>query len=205
MHEAVRRLAEVTGWTGRSYVETPWEVVQTKLGFELPSDFKDLHAVFPPGTFDAPGVLTGVMVQPPYTVDGMPDHLHQFEVEVDEIEDWRREHPEDVPADMVPWARGSREGLFWVRRSADPEQWTVAVSSGGIWGYDDAPAVEEFDCGAAEFLVGFVTGSLHSRVLGPVEHPEDPGGFRPIDEQEWRGFSVKESPKVRKISLRNLG
>lgn len=203
MHEAVRRLAEVTGWAGRSYVETPWDVVHAKLGFELPVDFRDLHAVFPPGTFKAPDVLGGVMVQPPYRVDGVPDHLHQFEVEVDEIEDWRREHPEDVPEDMVPWARADREGLFWVRRSPDPERWTVAISSGGIWGYDDAPVVEEFDCGAVEFLIGFVTGSLRSRLLRPVEDVVGAAGFRPIDEQEWLSFSNVRSPQVRRISLRD--
>lgn len=205
MHEAVQRLAEATGWTGRSYVETPWDVVQAKLGFELPSDYRDLHAVFPPGTFDAPGVLNGVMVQPPYRVDGVPDHLHQFEVEMQETEDWRREHPEDVPEGLVPWARADREGLFWVCRSQDPEQWTVAVSSGGIWGYDDVPVVEEFDCGAVEFLIGFVTGSLHSRVLGPAEEATAVAGFRPIEEREWLRISDKRSPQVRKISLRHLG
>lgn len=205
MHEAVRRLAEATGWTGRSYVEIPWDAVNAKLGFELPSDYRDLHAVFPPGTFDAPGVLAGVMVQPPYRVDGVPDHLYQFEVEVEETEDWRREHPEDVPEGMVPWARADREGLFWVCRSPDPELWTVAISSGGIWGYDDAPVVEEFDCGAVEFLIGFVTGRLHSRVLGPVEDVRAVGGFRPIEEREWLRISEKRSPQVRKISLRDLG
>ncbi|MCR3754581.1 hypothetical protein [Lentzea californiensis] len=204
MHEAVRRLAGVTGWAGRSYVETPWDVVHARLGFELPSDYRDLHAVFPPGTFDAPGVLNGVMAQPPYRVDGVPDHLYQFEVETRQTEDWRREHPEDVPEGMVPWARGDREGVFWVRRSPDPEQWTVAVSSGGIWGYDDAPVVEEFDCGAVEFLIGFVTGGLRSRVLGPIEDDSAVGGFRPIDEEEWLSFSEASSPQVRRISLRDL-
>ncbi|WP_143035788.1 SMI1/KNR4 family protein [Lentzea fradiae] len=201
MHEAVRRLAEATGWTGRSYVDTDWNVVHAKLGFELPSDYRDLHAVFPPGSFCAAGVLNGVMVQPPYRVDGEPDLLHQFEVEAQETEDWRREHPEDVPEGMVPWARGDREGLFWVRRSPDPEQWTVAVSSAGIWGDDDAPVVEEFDCGAAEFLLGFVTGRLHSRVLGPVEPDGGAAGFRPIDEAEWLGFCEVSSPTLRKVSL----
>lgn len=92
-----------------------------------------------------------------------------------------------------------------MRRSLDPEHWTVAVSSGGIWGYEDAPAVEEFDCGAAEFLIRFVTGSLHSRVLGPVDDDSAVGGFRPIDEEEWLSFSEASSPQVRKISLRDLG
>lgn len=102
MHGAVRRLAEVTGWTGRSYVDTRRDLVHAKPGFELLSDYRDLHAVFPPGTFYAPGVAANVMVQPRYRVGGAPDRLHQFEVEIQETEDWRREHPEDVPAGMVP-------------------------------------------------------------------------------------------------------
>ncbi|SES15412.1 hypothetical protein SAMN05216188_123100 [Lentzea xinjiangensis] len=209
MHEAVRRLTEVTGWTGRSYVETPWDVVHTKLGFELPPDYRDLHAVFPPGAFNAPGVAANVIVQPPYRVDGAPDHLHQFEIEMQETEEWRREHPQDVPEEgMVPWARGDHQGLFWVPRSLDPQRWTVAVSSAGIWGLDDVPAVEEFDCGAVEFLIGFVTGELHSRVLGPVEEDVlalDLPAFQPVREEDWLSFSEARSPQIRRLSLRDLG
>jgi hypothetical protein len=206
MNDRVRELAELTGWTGRSYVETPWDEVHGKLGFELPSDYRELLNVFPPGTFYAPGILADVMVQPPYRVDGVPDHLHQFEAEVDETEDWRREHPEDVPEGMVPWARADHPALFWVRRSPNPEQWTVAISNAGIWRCDDEPVVEEFDCGAVEFLIGFVNKSIHSRVLAPFGDDALARAvplFRPIDKREWLSFSEVQSPRVRKISLRD--
>lgn len=206
MREAVRRLVDVTGWRGRSYVVTPWDVVHARLGFELPADYRELLEVFPPGTFYAPGHIADVIVQPPYRLDGVHDHLVQFETEVDEAESWRREHPEDVPEAMVPWARSGRPGLFWVPRSTDPDEWTVAVSNGGIWRYDDEPVVEEFDCGAVEFLLGLVTGRIHSRVLAPTVEPPTgppvPFPFQPEDEREWFAYSAKRSPQVRRISLR---
>lgn len=205
MNDRVRELAELTGWTGRSYVEIPWDVVHEKLGFELPSDYRSLFDVFPPGTFYAPDTVADVIVQPPYRVDGVPDHLHQFEVEIEETEDWRREHPEDVPEDLVPWARADHPALFWVRRSPDPEQWTVAISNAGIWRCDDEPVVEEFDCGAVEFLIGFVSGRLRSRVLAPLDDDVETRAlplFRPIEEQEWLDMSEVSSPRVRRISLR---
>lgn len=207
MHDGVRELAELAGWTGRSYVDTPWDVVHAGLGFALPSDYRELLSVFPPGTFRAPVDLAEVILWPPYRVDGVADQLRQFETETQEAEAWRREHPGDVPQDMVGWARSGRQGLFWVRRSPDPEQWTVGISNGGIWRYADEPVVEEFDCGAVEFLLGFVSGRLRSRVLAPrgdVRSVPQPA-FRPIDEQKWLEVSDKRSPQVRKISLRDRG
>lgn len=207
MHEKVRRLADLTGWHGRSSVATRWDVVHARLGFELPTDYRHLLEVFPPGTFYAPGHVADVVVQPPYRLDGVPDHMVQFETEVDEAERWRREHPEDVPEGLVPWARSGRPGLFWVRRRPDPDQWPVAVSNGGIWRYDDEPVVEEFDCGAVEFLMGFVTGQIHSRVLSPTGEPQTglPVPFQPEDEHEWFAYSDIRSPQIHRISLRDDG
>ncbi|WP_434443514.1 hypothetical protein [Lentzea sp. E54] len=87
----------------------------------------------------------------------------------------------------------------------DPDQWTVAVSNGGIWRYRDEPVVEEFDCGAVEFLIGFVTGRIRSRVLAPTQDPwsRKVPAFRPIDEPEWLSFSEVRSPRLRRISLRD--
>lgn len=206
VHNGVRELAELTGWTGRSYVDTQWSVVHAKLGFVLPSDYRDLLTVFPPGKFNAPDQIASVIVWPPYRVDGVVDQLRQFETEVDEAEKWRREHPEDVPEAMVPWARAGRQGLFWVRRSPDPEQWTIGISNGGIWRYGNEPVVEEFDCGAVEFLIGFVTGRLRSRVLAPLGDIRSVPvpAFWPIDERKWHEVSAKTSPQVRRISLRDL-
>ncbi|MEV0681666.1 hypothetical protein AB0I60_34600 [Actinosynnema sp. NPDC050436] len=178
--------------------------MHAKLGFELPSDYRRLLEVFPPGTFHAPDHHAEVIVQPPYLLDGRPDHLTQFEAEIAEAEQWRERHPEDVPARLVPWARSGRPGLFWVGRSSDPEQWTVAVSNGGVWRYDDEPVVEEFDCGAVEFLHRLVTGRLRSRILSPINSRSIRTRplFEPVDEREWQRFSDTRSPQVRKISLR---
>jgi hypothetical protein len=183
--DRVRRLAELTGWHGRSYVTTPWDVVHERLGFELPVEYRELLEVFPPGIFRAPGGRPDLIVQPPYRVNGVPDHLDQFGAEVDELERWRREHPQDVPDGLVPWARSGREGLFWL------PDWTVAVSNGGIWRIGDEPVVERFPCRAVDFLLGFVTGEIHSRVLDPggIGRPGPVLPFLPEDEQVWLSYS----------------
>lgn len=199
----VAELARLTGWTGRSYVTPDWAVVERALGVALPAEYRELLAVFPPGKFFAPRLADGrVTVQPPYLVDGVPDQLHQFQTELDELRDWRAAHPDDVPRPvfpepngMIPWARSSRECLLWTRDSADPDRWAVAISNGGIWRYDrESASLEEFDLGAVDFLIELVSGRLTSRVLNPAG-PDAPDlarvtAFQPVPEDEWRAFSV---------------
>jgi hypothetical protein len=201
----VAELARMAGWAGRSYVSPDWDAVERTLGVSLPAEYKELLAVFPPGTFNAPFLGDGsVIVHPPYRVGGVPDQLHQFESEMDELRDWQAGHPADVPrpvfpepGGMIPWARASRECLLWTRDSADPGRWAVAISNGGIWRYDqDSPVLEEFPVGAVDFLLSLVAGRITSRVLNP-EGPDQPGparlaAFEPVPEDEWRSFSVSE-------------
>jgi hypothetical protein len=201
----VAELAQLTGWVGRSYVSPNWDVVERTLGVALPADYKELLAVFPPGTFHAPHLADGsVIVHPPYQVHGVPDQLHQFETELDELRHWRAEHPADVPRPifpepngMIPWARAARECLLWTRDSRERDRWTVAISNGGIWRYDETSAIlEEFDCGAVEFLSGLVTGRLTSRILNPVgpeaAGPDRIAAFEPLPNDQWRAFSARE-------------
>ena len=199
---AVRRLVDVTGWSGSSSVDTDWSAVHARLGFELPADYRELLAVFPPGSFRSPGKASDIVLHPPYLVDGVPDHLYQFEVEIDEISQWRHDHPDDVPSEpLVPWARSGKLGLFWVSSSPDPDQWAVAVSNGGIWRFDDEPVVEVFACGVAEFLIGVVTGSLTSRVLDPMNEGFSGQApvFRPEEETRWRNQYEVHTPRIRRI------
>ncbi|WP_026423758.1 SMI1/KNR4 family protein [Actinokineospora inagensis] len=215
---AVDDLSQLTGWSGVSYARTDWDVVESRLGVGLPADYKELHRVFPPGDFFGP-YGDSIMFQPPYVVDGVPDQVRQFETEMGELEDWRQSHPEDVPVPLfpepggvLPWARTSRPVLLWVRDHADPDRWTVAASNGGAWRIQpEDPVLQYFPCGAAEFLLGFVTGDIWSRVLNPNdEEPDVPPArtssselFRAIPESEWLRMSqVSTRPQVRKISMR---
>ena len=196
---AVERLARLTGWSGRSYVTPDWDGVERALGLSLPGEYKELLSVFPPGMFVAPRAADGhVIVHPPYA-----DYLAQFETELDELREWRAAHPADVPrpvfpepGGMLPWARAARECLLWVRDSADPAGWTVAVSNGGTWRYrEELPVVEEFDRGAVEFLIGLVTGEIRSRVLNPrgfvtpAERGRVARAFQPLPQDEWLAYS----------------
>ncbi|MCP2271205.1 hypothetical protein [Actinokineospora diospyrosa] len=201
---AVAELATVVGWDGASYATTDWDVVHRGLGFELPEEYLELHRVFPPGEFWSPSG-DSVIVQPPYRVDGVPVLQRQFRVELDELRQWRDEHPEDVPdavfpepGGLVPWARGSRPVLLW-----DPSAWTVVVSSGGIWRFDDDhPVLERFALSAVEFLVGYLTGEVRSVLLDPEPGPGGQPRFRPLPSDEWERMSAVRGPTVRKISLR---
>jgi len=204
MNEALRQLADLTGWRGTAtYSSTDWVASERGLGLELPFDYKELLSAFPPGTYFAPNLHAGsVVVHPPLPYLDTPDHLHQFTTELDELREWRRDHPGDVPrpvfpeaGGMVPWARsGGNELLLWVREPGrSPDEWTVAVTNQGIWRPDDSnPVVEEFACSATEFLVGVVSGAITSEVLArdmrelaslpplPRRQP-----FLPLTEEEW--------------------
>ncbi|PWW63228.1 hypothetical protein [Actinokineospora spheciospongiae] len=206
MDEFVRELVDLTGWRGSAYGPVAWDAVEAGLGVELPADYKELLATFAPGTFNAANLNLGkAIVMPPYTAAGKPDHLHQFRTEMRELREWQEEHPEDVPhpihpepGGMIPWARAAREVLLWVREPGQsPDEWTVAVSNGGIWRCDEiVPVVEEFDCGAVEFLAGLVRGSIVSTVLtGDPENLTSPPlaarfPFRPVSEDDWWSMST---------------
>ncbi|ATE55430.1 hypothetical protein [Actinosynnema pretiosum] len=204
VRDAVRRLGEVVGWDGLSHAVTRWDLVEARLGFALPGDYRELLDVFPPGSFRT-ALGSTLTITPPLLVDGAPDQLWQFQTELRELADWKREHPGDVPhpllpdpLGLVPWGRGDQTCLLWARRSVDPDSWTVVASNGGLWRRGDEPVVEEFDCGAAEFLLGIVTGDLVSRVLDPVGERR-PGGvsavsgaFAPLDRQLWSRWHHKD-------------
>ncbi|MFL6140575.1 MAG: hypothetical protein ACJ72N_01735 [Labedaea sp.] len=194
-------------------------MVERDLGLALPAEYKELLAVFPPGSFLLPD-WKDIILQPPYHVDGVPDHLHQFGVEMNELSDWRREHPEDAPyalfpepGGLLPWARSTHEAVFWLCDEPNPDRWTVAASNGGSWrAFDDDPVVEEYGVGTVDFLIEMVTGQIRSRIINPIGYreweanPEPPGPvkpFRPTPETEWRDFSYHESPRIRMISLRD--
>ena len=190
----VDELAELTGWTGRSYVDTPWHDVERLLGVRLPASYKELLDIFPPGVFRAPDLAQGhVEVYPPYN----KDYLAQYEEPMAELRVWRADHPADVRhpvfpdvGGMLPWGLAPRECFLWVRGSDDPEQWTVAISNGGIWRYDNNfVVVEEFDLDAVGFLVRMVRGEITSQVLNPAGDTAAelgrPNAFTPLPEITW--------------------
>jgi len=204
MNDALRQLADLTGWQGTAtYSSTDWVAVERELGLELPSDYKELLSTFPPGVYFAPNLRAGgVGVLPPRPYLDFPDHLHQFSTVMDELREWRRDHPDDVPrplfpepGGMVPWAHSDgNEFLLWVREPGQsPQEWTVAVTNQGMWRPDDSnPVVEEFACSATEFLVGVVSGAITSEVLArdmgelaslpPIPRRQP---FVPLTEEEW--------------------
>lgn len=198
----VAALAQLTDWTGRSYVSPDWDAVERTLGVALPAEYKELLATFPPGTFNAPSLADGsVIVHPPYLVNGTPDQLYQFRAELDELRNWQAAHSADVPrpifpepGGMIPWARASRECLLWARDSARPDEWTVVLSNGGIWRYNrHSPVLEDFDVGAIDFLIGLVTGQVTSKILNP-RGPDRTGpdritAFEPLPEDKWRSLT----------------
>lgn len=199
--ESVKKLSKAVDWPTKNFPKVDWSSVEDELGSPLPVDYKELLRNFPPGVF-IPHWGTSIIVHAPMVVNGKIDYLRQFTTEVEELSDWRDLHPEDVrhpihpePGGLIPWARSDRACLFWVRNSPRPDDWTVAVSSGGIWRYDDEPVVEEFDCGAVEFLTKVTSGAIRSRVLAPDENesPRTSPGFSPLSAEEWASISVKNS------------
>lgn len=197
--KSVKKLLQAMDWSMKNSHGVDWNSVEGELGSPLPVEYKELIHAFPPGVF-IPRWGTSIIVHAPMVVNGKVEYLRQFSTEMEELLDWRNLHPEDVrhpihpePGGLIPWARSDRACLFWVRNSPRPDHWTVAVSSGGIWRYDDEPVVEEFDCGAVDFLAKVTSGEIRSRVLAPDEDepPRTGPGFSPLSVEEWASISVK--------------
>ncbi|PPK66645.1 SMI1/KNR4 family protein [Actinokineospora auranticolor] len=205
----VDELAKLCGWRGASPETTEWDAVEQLMGVALPEEYKHLLRVFPPGKFLSP-YGEGIAVHPPQLVYGIPDYGNQFALEMDELREWRDDHPDDVPdpvfpepGGLIPWAWAVRPVVLW---SQEPGGWTVVVSNASVWRvHDDDPVLERFAVGTLEFLAGYVTGDIWSRLLAPnydepdalpAREPASTPRYVPFRAAEWARMRTAPGPRV---------
>lgn len=165
MHPDVERLAEVLGPPDRQPVPAPWERSRAEIGFEFPSDYRELIDLY--GSFriydelsvwgpnlrpDAPGAPGGFagFVWNTTQEGGVGDYLAGAYEDGDLAECPYPVFP--APGGLLIWGNNPNgDHCFWLTEGDDPDRWPVA-----IW-YRQLAKWDRFDGGVAAFLLEVVT------------------------------------------------
>ncbi|MEV5786789.1 SMI1/KNR4 family protein [Streptomyces sp. NPDC052287] len=136
-----------------------WNKVESVLGLELPTDFKQLVGAY--GAYHFAGFLT------PLTPFGGRDLLvGPAKRLLDQERGFRDSNPEACPypfypepGGLLPWARTDNgDNVCWLT-DRTPDEWTVVCWNPRGWYYDAHPV------GAVEFLAGWLSGHLSTTVF----------------------------------------
>lgn len=149
-----------------------WAALEESLGFELPGDYKELTAAYPPGLFgDFLSVICPVYPVP--TVD-LRAQIEAAQLTLRIL--LRAGH--ELPCDrslLVPVCtteNGNR--VFWMRDPlTEPDRWPLVVNE------PRGPEWSRFDGGIVEFLVGVLSGTTRIDVF-PEDYPWDKPTFESI-------------------------
>lgn len=180
----VERLARLLGHEGAKGCDTRdpvWEDTERALGTRLPQDFKEVVSIFGQGSFDDFLVLNYPRCPNPYL-----DLETQMREMVKAYTTWEGGVALPYPffpalGGIIPWG-GTDNGdvLFWRTGSADPNDWTVVVTSSK---FDEWHA---FGGGAAAFLLAVLSGA-ETVPFFPEDFPSDKPQFRPLADERADG------------------
>ncbi|MGW3630362.1 SMI1/KNR4 family protein [Streptomyces sp. NPDC005122] len=136
-----------------------WNEVESALGLQLPTDFKQLIGAY--GAHHFAGFLT------PLTPFGGRDLLvGPAKRLLDQERGFRDSSPEDCPypfypepGGLLPWARTDNGDTVCWLTDGKPAAWTVVCWNPRGWYYDAHPV------GAVEFLAGWLSGHISTTVF----------------------------------------
>ncbi|MFE2722276.1 SMI1/KNR4 family protein [Kitasatospora sp. NPDC059327] len=132
-----------------------WDEAALRWGTPLPADYRDFVAVYGGGSINSSFSLAlPLKVASPGPLDF--EALIECGYELLDLD------PADGPAlaGRISWAVdcGAAQA-FWDTTDPDPDRWTTLVlTRHGDW--------VAYDCGMADFLVGFLTGDISPRPMG---------------------------------------
>ncbi|MER5969730.1 SMI1/KNR4 family protein [Streptomyces sp. NPDC002055] len=134
-----------------------WDDTERAVGTRLPDDYKQLVETYGRGDFSG-----GLCLCTPFGDDN-PVRLEADLLEVfgPMRERWPEEHPYPFfpePGGLLTWALTGDAGQVCWLTEGPPESWPVV-----IWSRESE--YERFDCGAAAFLDGWLSGRLTSELL----------------------------------------
>ncbi|MET9083525.1 SMI1/KNR4 family protein [Streptomyces sp. NPDC004237] len=148
-HGAVERLREIMSPPSHGDI-VDWDAVHAQCGLHFPQDYRAFVSVYGGGTLDD---YLGIST-PPTGDSFYGDLLDDLGSPTGE----GSEHPYPYPPypgpeKLIRWASDpDGDDAFWVLRSEDPDQWSVAVKN------HQARSWSSFDGGMAEFLLAVLTG-----------------------------------------------
>ncbi|HYQ62613.1 SMI1/KNR4 family protein [Actinophytocola sp.] len=182
-------LVEFGGRVARDHFD--WKVMEKSIGLRLPSAYKELVEVLPPGHFQ-----DFVRVTRPGDMGGSRDEfLGYYAHRLEDMRAWRTGESDRFPlpifpepGGLLPWGRSKQGDLFfWLTDGENPEDWPV-VAAEREFAYWRA-----FDGGLVDLLVEVVTGRFDTRPFGVIPRAgaprfqavEPPGPPPPSTESFW--------------------
>ncbi|WP_206507528.1 SMI1/KNR4 family protein [Streptomyces chrestomyceticus] len=177
MNSSVQRLAEVFPPPG-GVQDRDWELVESRLGAQLPADYKELIDAYGGGYFDE-----AIWVLEPDSSNKYYDLLNENEGRMEAVARlWElgEARPAQLESDenrLIAWAL-TEDGdyLYWlVRPGQDPADWTVMIKEGRGSEWEHHP----MSC--TEFLASvLVEGNVESEIFD--ELPEQEHLFQPTSD-----------------------
>jgi hypothetical protein len=156
---SLERLLAITPPSLAGPVHVDWADVEGQLGTSLPSDYKALVEAYGAATFDD---FVTVFV-PDHSLEGLNLLDRGVWMLWAAWEMRRYAAPDEIPyelsvgfdGELLPWgSTHNGDACYWVRRSDDPNQWTIAVNE------SRGPDWYEYDGGLVDFLEGTLSGRV---------------------------------------------
>lgn len=170
----VDKLAELVGWSSDAPNSMNWPAIEAVVGRRLPTDFRKLTEIFPPGGFQK-----GLKVLHPAAFDSPEEYWRELIGYADMLRSEAEDNnfPFGVYPDqggVLPWAIVNRDYILcWLTTDDDPDAWAIVVCDSHLmeWHVHDGPA--------AVFLTAVVTSPPTIPELSYLAEGQQPPIFTP--------------------------
>ncbi|MFD0258467.1 SMI1/KNR4 family protein [Kitasatospora indigofera] len=157
MHPSVGRLAGILPPHSGAGDPVDWDEAARRWGTPFPADYRDFVSAYGGGSINR-----SLSIGLPLEVAQGPGGPLGFEELIECGYELLDLDPGHAPAlrGRISWALDcSANQAFWDTADPDPDRWTTLVLTRlGDW--------VEYDCGMADFLVGFLTGEISPQPMG---------------------------------------
>ncbi|MFJ9947294.1 hypothetical protein [Kitasatospora sp. NPDC091207] len=190
MHPSVARLAGILPPHSGAGDLVDWGEVAHRWVTPLPADYRDFVSVYGGGSINSSfSIALPLKVASPDPLEF--EALLDFEAVIECGYELLDLDPADGPAlaGRISWAVDcSASQAFWDTTDPDPDRWTTLVlTRDGDW--------VAYDCGMADFLVGFLTGEIRPQPMGMFS-PEQPVFLNWREERRLRETGIDPWPHL---------
>lgn len=178
---SVRRLVQTVSPPPGGGRTIDWDGTERRLGFILPTDYKQLVETYGAGNFG-----DFLHIYQPDTANEYVDLVHQQEralAALRHLRDGSGEHVPfriDDPPELAAVGRSDNgDVIYWRRRDSDtPDAWTIAVNE------SRGPGWFEYEGNLTDFLAAALTAEIRVSVFpDDFPDPDSPPTFDPYDIQ----------------------
>jgi hypothetical protein len=149
-----------------------WEMVEHRLGMQLPQDYKELISVYGEGCFDR-----FLWTYSPFSANKFLNLLDRSQAVLSAFATLKKNPNDNVPFPLFPEAGGiypfggtdNGDSLFWLA-AGSPSEWSIVVAE------SRAPEYEQFDMPTTVFLARLLRRDVVCRIF-PEDFPLEPHSF----------------------------